>query len=119
MSFAEGDGFELTSHRDDPAGAQPAHIHVGYRPEEGPVASAQPGTLDHFLVERYVLYSMDKQHRLHRARVHHRPYPLQRAEVTKLDETLVWAAGIRRPEAVPIRHYAREVNVEIDPPETC
>jgi uncharacterized protein YqjF (DUF2071 family) len=111
--------LEFTSHRDDPSGAQPAHIHVRYRPEEGPVAPAQPGTLEHFLVERYLLYSMDKQHQLHRARVHHQPYPLQRAEVEALEETLVWAAGIRRPDAVPIRHYAREVNVDVDPPERC
>jgi uncharacterized protein YqjF (DUF2071 family) len=92
---------------------------VCYRPEEGPVGPAQPGTLDHFLIERYVLYSMDKHHQLHRARVHHQPYPLQGAEVTKLQETLVWAAGIRRSDAAPLRHYAREVNVDIDPPQRC
>jgi len=119
MNFQDSDGFELDSRRDDPTGAKPANVHVRYRPVEGPVAPAQPGTLDHFLVERYLLYSMDKNHQLHRARVHHQPYPLQRAEVSQLEETLVWAAGIRRPDAVPIRHYAREVNVDIDPPERC
>jgi len=108
--------FEFVSHRDDPIGAKPADIHVRYRPAEGPVAPAPPGTLDHFLVERYLLYSMDKHHQLHRARVHHQPYPLQRVEVETLEETLVWAAGIRRPDAAPIRHYAREVSVEIEPP---
>ena len=111
--------FEFASKRDDPTGAKPADIYVRYRPAEGPVAPAAPGTLEHFLVERYLLYSMDKQHQLHRARVHHQPYPLQRVEVETLEETLVWAAGIRRPDSAPIRHYAREVNVDIDPPERC
>ena len=74
---------------------------------------ASPGTLEHFLVERYILYSTDEQHQLYRARVHHQPYPIQRVEVYELEETLVWAAGLRRPPIRPIRHYAREVNVTV------
>ncbi len=114
------DSCEFTSRRDDPSGARPADIHVRYKGVEGPVAPAQPGTLDHFLVERYLLYAMDKHHQLYRARVHHPPYPLQRAEVSELQETLVWAAGIRRGDAPHIRpQYAREVSVTVDPPEKC
>jgi len=30
-----------------------------------------------------------------------------------LEETLVWAAGIRRGDSIPMRHYAREVNVKV------
>ena len=37
--------------------------------------------------------------------------------VLELDETLVWAAGIKRPESAPIRHYAGEVNVKVYPLE--
>ncbi len=101
------------SHRTDSRGASPAHAHVSYRPVEGPVQHAKPGTLEHFLIERYILYAEDEARQLHRARVHHQPYPLQRAEVADLDETLVWAAGIRRAEGVDLRHYAREVNVKV------
>lgn len=99
--------------RTDARGVQPAHAHLRYRPEEGPASPASIGSFEHFLVERYILYSEDGQKRLHRARVHHQPYPLQRAEVMNADETLVWAAGIRRSDAAPIRHYAREVNVKV------
>jgi len=113
------DQCELTSRRDDPRGSKPADIHVRYRPVEGPTAPAASGTIEHFLVERYLLYAADRHHQLHRARVHHQPYPLQRAEVLELEETLVWAAGMKRPESVPLRHYAREVNAKIDPPEKC
>src|SRR5688572_4872764 len=101
------------SRRTDPRGAMPANVNVRYRPFEGPVQPAAPGSLEHFLVERYILYAEDEQRRLHRARVHHQPYPVQRVDVPELEETLVWAAGIRRADSVPMRHYAREVNVKV------
>jgi uncharacterized protein YqjF (DUF2071 family) len=78
-----------------------------------------PGTLDFFLIERYILYATDAAQNLYRARIHHQPYPIQRADVLELDETLVWAARIRRPESAPLRHYAREVNVKVYPLEKC
>jgi uncharacterized protein YqjF (DUF2071 family) len=111
--------IDFTSRRDDGRGPSPAHAQIRYSPVEGPVTASKPGTLEHFLVERYILYSTDDSHRLHRARVHHQPYPLQKAEVRALDETLIWAAGIRRSDSVPIRHYAREVNVKVYGIESC
>lgn len=109
----------FVTHREDSRGAMPANAHIHYRPAEGPVGPAPEGTLEYFLVERYILYSIDDAHRLHRARVHHQPYPVQRADVLELDETLIWAAGIKRSDDVPLRHYAREVNVKIYPMERC
>jgi uncharacterized protein len=94
-------------------GPRPARCAVRCTPT-GPVAAARPGTPEHFLAERYFLYAAH-QGRLYRGQVHHTPYPLQSAEVDTLDETLVAAAGIERPEAVPIAHYARGVNVEVFP----
>ena len=52
-----------------------------------------------------------------RARVHHQPYPIQRADVLDFEETMIWAAGIRRPESAPLRHYASEVGVKVYPLE--
>lgn len=111
--------FDFHSRRDDARGTMPANCRVRYEPAEGPITHAAPGTIDHFLVERYVLYAVDDEHNLHRARVSHEPYSIQRVNLLELDETLVWAAGIKRPESAPIRHYAREVNVNIYPPEKC
>ncbi len=111
--------IDFTSRRDDGRGPSPAHAQIRYAPVEGPVAPARPGTLEHFLVERYILYAEDEEKALYRARVHHQPYPLQKVEIRALEETLVWAAGIRRPESVPIRHYAREVNVKVYGIEKC
>ena len=117
MSFEVGDGalpeIAFDSKRTDRRGQLPANAHVRYQPAEGLVQASPPGSLEHFLVERYILYAQDESHTLHRARVHHQPYPVQRAELLGLEETLVWAAGIRRPDSVPMRHYAREVNVKV------
>ena len=66
------------------------------------------------MIERYILYAQDDEHTLYRARVQHQPYPIQRAELLELDETMIWAASIHRADsAVPLRHYAREVNVKV------
>jgi uncharacterized protein len=105
------------SHRTDPRGVSPANAHLRYRPVEGPAQPAQLGSLEHFLVERYILYAEDEQRQLYRARVHHQPYPVQRAELLEFDETLIWAAGVRRHEQPAARHYAREVNVKVYPLE--
>jgi uncharacterized protein YqjF (DUF2071 family) len=78
----------------------------------GPVRTAQPGTLEHFLVERYILYSTARS-RLYRGQVHHHPYPLQSAEVRSLDENLLAAANIARPDTAPLAHFASGVDVRI------
>ncbi|HEY2156924.1 MAG TPA: DUF2071 domain-containing protein [Isosphaeraceae bacterium] len=78
----------------------------------GPVEPAEPGSLEFFLAERYLLYSTRKGH-LRRGQVHHGPYPLQRAGLDTLDETLLAAAGIDRPDVEPLVHYASGVRVEV------
>jgi uncharacterized protein YqjF (DUF2071 family) len=96
-------------------GPTPASCAVRYAPR-GPVTPAAPGSLEYFLVERYVLYNAARG-RLYRGRIHHAPWPLQGADVPALDETLLAAAGIARPDEPPLAHYGREVRVEIFPAE--
>ena len=109
--------IDFESRRDDPRGTTPATSRIRYMPMDGIVHQAAPGTIEHFLMERYILYTTDDEHRLRRARVHHQPYPIQRADVLDFEETMIWAAGIRRPESAPLRHYASEVNVRVYPLE--
>lgn len=78
-----------------------------------PVEPAGVGTLEFFLAERYLLYSAGRDGGLSRGRVHHAPYPLRVAEVSSLDESLMAAAGIARPDSPPMAHYARGVSVEV------
>ena len=94
----------------------PASCDVLVRPEKT-AAPAKPGTLEHFLAERYVLYADVGIDDLRRGRVHHTPYPLQPAELGAWDESLLAAAHIRRPSTPPLAHYAAGVDVEIFPLE--
>ena len=62
--------------------ARPHEWEATYRPA-GAVAPAEPGTLEHFLAERYCLYAFGEG-RVWRAEIHHPPWPLQgaRAEIS-------------------------------------
>ena len=91
----------------------PASCRIRYRPIGVPAPSPL-GTLEHFLAERYILYASCGD-RLYSGRVHHTPYPLQPARVEELEESLIAAAGIRRPETKPLAHYASEVRTQIFP----
>lgn len=50
-----------------------------YRPDGEPFAAA-PGSLEHFLTERFCLYAKDDGGSLRRIEIHHLPWRLQRAE---------------------------------------
>jgi uncharacterized protein len=92
-------------------GPNPATAHIDYAPY-GTLAPTVPGTLDHFLIERYLLYSQ-KNSKLFVGQVHHTPYLVQPAKVNRLEEGLIKAAGIDRPQTEPIVHYSPGVNVEV------
>lgn len=83
----------------------------------GTPRTASPGSLEHFLLERYLLYA-EKNGRLSRAQVHHPPYPIQDATVAPVQEGLIAAAGLVRPERPPDRiHASGGVDVEVFAPE--
>jgi uncharacterized protein YqjF (DUF2071 family) len=96
------------------ADAAPASLQAQW--ERGDrLGNAAPDTFEHFLVERYYLYARTSRARLLRAQVHHRPYPLHRARVTALDESLLHAAGIERPARLASELWSEGVDVEIFP----
>ena len=63
----------------------------------------QLGTLDYFLLERYVLYSGTDEHLL-RARIHHRPWRLRRPVLQHLASTMLEAQGLPRQTDAPLTH---------------
>ena len=73
---------------------------------------AQPGTLAFFLTERYCLYAA-RAEQLYRARIHHRPWPLQRAEVDSFYSTMIESHGLTTPAGAPLLHYAEALAVDI------
>jgi uncharacterized protein YqjF (DUF2071 family) len=94
------------------AGGGPAGIDTRY--EVGyAMGASEPGTLQHFLVERYTLYAMTPRGRLLQARVHHAPYPVRRARVLEMRESLVHADGLERPEERASELWSEGVDVEV------
>lgn len=93
---------------------EPGEIKVSYTPQGQPKA-AEVGSLEHFLAERYILYAYRKQ-TLFSGRVYHTPYPLERAEIHSLEESLLAASRISRPLGLPpLAQFARSVSVEVFP----
>lgn len=83
----------------------------------GPSYEARPGTLEHFLTERYCLYAVDRSGALRRVQIHHVPWPLQPAEAALELNTVASAQGldVRGPPA--LLHFARRLDVVIYPRE--
>ncbi len=69
---------EYRSRRVHP-GVVPAELRCRYRPTGG-VFRSQPGTLEHWLTERYCLFAADRRGRVYRGDIAHEPWPLQPAE---------------------------------------
>jgi len=107
----QGDTIDYRAQRHWAAGV-PAGLAARYevRAETG---ASEPGSLQHFLVERYILYAMTPQGRLLQARVHHAPYRVRHARVLEMTESLVHADGLQRPEERASELWSEGVDVEV------
>jgi uncharacterized protein YqjF (DUF2071 family) len=94
------------------ANEAPAALDVRYEvgDEIGP---AKEGTFEHFLAERYYLYAVTPSDVLLRGQVHHTPYPLRRARVAEMSESIVAAAGLTRPDERASELWSEGVDVEV------
>lgn len=108
-----GDALYYTSRRTH-QGAAPANFMARYRPT-GPVYHAAPGTLEHWLTERYALYATDTRGRPFIGEIHHLPWPLQSAMAEFEINDVTGAAGLGLPDVVPLLHFARRLDVLIWP----
>ena len=84
-----------------------AEFRARYRPT-GPVQLSRLGTLDHWLTERYCLYTAET-----RADILHPQWPLQPAEADIDLNTMADAAGIWLPDTAPLLHFARRLDVKV------
>jgi uncharacterized protein YqjF (DUF2071 family) len=80
-----------------------------------PAGAALPGTLEHFLIERYILYSQMGASSLRKASVHHFPYRLRQVDLLSCDQTLTAAAGIPLNEPPCHVLYSKLARVEVFP----
>jgi len=83
---------------------------AGYR-ADGAVFHAEPGSLEHFLTERYCLYA-EQDGNLFRAEIHHTPWPLQPARA-RID--LNTMPPLKVTEDDPVLHFSKRQDVVIWP----
>jgi len=111
-SIVQGDQVCYQSHRSDCPPGQ-ADFRGLYRPA-GEVWQSRAGSLEHWFTERYCLYTV-RHGRVHRAEIHHLPWPLQDAELDLELNTVAQADGIALPDSPPVLHFARQLQVFIWP----
>lgn len=80
---------------------------------EGALGTAEPGTIEYFLLERYVLF-VKRSGVVYSGTVHHVPYSYQSCVVDKLDDSLVTNTGLKLSTTMPdLAHFSPGVNVEV------
>jgi uncharacterized protein YqjF (DUF2071 family) len=79
-----------------------------------PLVACQPGSLEHWLTERYCFYTRHGG-RIYRGEIHHGPWPLQNAEAEFGKNTMATAAGIALPGCAPLVGFSRRHQVLIWP----
>lgn len=108
-SLRDGDAVTYSSERTH-RGAPGAQLQAWYRPS-GPVYRSRPGTIDHWLTERYCLYAANRRGRVWRGEIHHAPWPLQPAEAALRVNTMARQIGLELPAPAPLLHFARRLDV--------
>lgn len=91
-------------------------VEIGdWQPGGDSKGEAQLGTLEFFLVERYLLFTEIAPGRIARGQVHHRPYPLKAARLVRCEQSLLPAAGIHVEEMPVHTLFSPRVDVDIFP----
>jgi uncharacterized protein YqjF (DUF2071 family) len=117
MSCSEDAGWiGYESRRKDGRGSV-ASLRARYR-ATGEIFHAQAGSIEHFLAERYCLYTADEKGRVIRCEIHHLPWRLQLAEAALQENTMAAAAGITIPDLKPeLLHFSRHQEVVVWAPQ--
>lgn len=110
---------ERVRYRCERRGALPrVAFEAVYGPASG-VYEAKPGSLEHFLTERYCLYAQAADGALLRAEVHHTPWPLQRAAADIGLNLIAQPQGIPLAGPPALLHFSRRLDVVVWPPARC
>jgi uncharacterized protein YqjF (DUF2071 family) len=109
----EGEFLAYQSKRTHRA-APPAALLCRYG-ATGEAFQPRPGTVEHFLTERYCLYAASQQ-KLIRGEIHHPPWSLQVADAEFVVNTMAVAAGVDLPATKPLLHFARRQHIVAWPP---
>jgi hypothetical protein len=110
MSLVRFEGWvRYASERTDGRGA-PAAFRGRYRPA-GDAYRPSPGTIEHFLTERYCLYAAAPSGRLFRGEIHHAPWLLRGAEASIETNSMVSAIGVEVASQPDLLHHAERMEV--------
>jgi uncharacterized protein YqjF (DUF2071 family) len=116
MASEERSGwFEYGSERAHPE-APAAGLRARYRPR-GAEWEAQPGTIAHWLTERYCLYAADARGGIYRGEIHHPPWKLRDAEAQFESNTMAAALGVELPGTQPVLYFSAGQDVRVWAPE--
>jgi len=106
---ARGDGIRYSSHR--------YNSQAEFRGDYSPAPEVRPaakGSIDHWLTERYCLYTIHDK-KVFRGEIHHRSWSLQNADAQLETNTVAAAVAISLPPIPPLLHFARKQEVLIWP----
>lgn len=103
-----GDDFRYTARR---TVLEPA-LELIYRPSST-VYESRPGTLEHWLTERYCMYAQAPDGSIWRNDVHHAPWPLQAAEAEIVHNSYFSSHGLSMTGPPALLHFARRVDVVV------
>jgi uncharacterized protein len=109
-SRRRGEWIEFASARHDGNG-RPFVLEARYRPT-GELRLPAAGTLEHFLTERYCLYTVDADEQLRRAEIHHPPWPLRPAEA-EIGLNTMGPTAVKLPDEAPLLHFAAHQDVVV------
>lgn len=101
---------DYRSHRRRTPHETASHFH--YRPH-GPLRVTEPGSLEFFLVERYLLFAAVRHGRLCTGRVWHSPYRIADARLEAWDDRLIALNGFAAPGRPP-DHAVVSPGVEVE-----
>jgi uncharacterized protein len=90
-----------------------AEFRGRYAPR-APVRIHERGSLEHWLTERYCLYTVHRE-RVYRGEIHHQPWPLQDARAEIAVNSMAMSAGIVLPDTLALLHFSRRLDVLIWP----
>ncbi|MCB1176319.1 MAG: DUF2071 domain-containing protein [Leptospiraceae bacterium] len=90
----------------------PAVLELKYAPTSE-VYFANQGSLEHWLTERYCLYSMNKKGKIFRGEIHHLPWPLQKAQVEISQNEMAKTHNLTIKNQEPIKHFIKKIEVGI------
>jgi uncharacterized protein len=91
-------------------GAKPAEFKADYRFMEEPCQNKQ-GSIEHWLTERYCLFSKSRRGIVGYGDIHHIPWPLRCAEAEISINTMTDGLGFSLPSTKPLMHFASELDV--------